>query len=420
MKKNKIKLLSLSIFLSIIFSQMPQDVIATEFEGQESKYYSLCIANELSKNDKKICEEFNNYLSKRNTKLQNELQESKNNKRDAKQNIEQLKVEISKIDEQVDEINKEIEYFENAIINLENQIYDKEELLKDRMYSVQSLMNSNAFLQYIFDAENLVDFFSRQSAITELLEYDNELIDVIRNAKEDLEKQKETLDLSKQNLESKQYEQRVLQQDYIRQLEAYDEVINKTSEQISATQESMDLLNRNIEAITQASNESYVEGIVNATPNEPVYERDNNGNIIDVNNSDMGIKIANMALSRQGYMYVWGGAHSMNAIMNPNHTEFDCSGLVNWAFYQSGINIGIQYTGSLVYMGKKVEKGHLQAGDIILFSDNGDISGVHHVGIYIGNNQMVHAPTTGRPVQVANLGTSYWQREWFVARRLHD
>ena len=110
----------------------------------------------------------------------------------------------------------------------------------------------------------------------------------------------------------------------------------------------------------------------------------------------------------------------MSEVKNPNQTKFDCSGLVCWAHYQCGVNIGVQSTKwNLATAGKSVSKANIQAGDIILFSDNGAFSGVHHVGIYIGDNKMVHAPSTGKPVQVADLSYSYWQNEWYTCRRLY-
>ena len=118
-------------------------------------------------------------------------------------------------------------------------------------------------------------------------------------------------------------------------------------------------------------------------------------------------------------MYVWGGCHSMSEIANPNHTAFDCSGLVNWAYYQSGVNIGSNNTKSLASKGVSVSRNNMQAGDIILFSSNGSTSGIHPVGIYIGGGNMVHAPQTGKPVQVADRGYSYWQKEWYDVRRLY-
>ena len=109
----------------------------------------------------------------------------------------------------------------------------------------------------------------------------------------------------------------------------------------------------------------------------------------------------------------------MSQIANPNWTKFDCSGLVNWAHYQAGVNIGSNTTKTLCNVGTQVDRGSMQAGDIILFSSNGSYSGVHHVGIYIGGNRMVHAPSSGKPVQVATLGINYWQKEFYQARRCY-
>jgi peptidoglycan DL-endopeptidase CwlO len=91
------------------------------------------------------------------------------------------------------------------------------------------------------------------------------------------------------------------------------------------------------------------------------------------------------ALSRQGDLYVWGAA-------GPD--EFDCSGLVVWAYAQEGISLP-HYTGSLWDEGVHVSREDLQPGDLVFFFP--DIS---HVGIYIGDGLMVDAPSTGQVVQV--------------------
>lgn len=61
----------------------------------------------------------------------------------------------------------------------------------------------------------------------------------------------------------------------------------------------------------------------------------------------------------------------------------------------------------------------MQAGDIILFSKNGSASGIHHVGIYIGGGNMVHAPQTGDVVKIASLSSGYYQANWYDVRRLY-
>jgi len=91
------------------------------------------------------------------------------------------------------------------------------------------------------------------------------------------------------------------------------------------------------------------------------------------------------ALEKVGDPYVWAAA-------GPN--EFDCSGLVVWAYAQEGISLP-HYTGDLWNIGEHVSENDLQPGDLVFFY--ADIS---HVGIYIGNGLMVDAPQTGEDVKV--------------------
>lgn len=148
-------------------------------------------------------------------------------------------------------------------------------------------------------------------------------------------------------------------------------------------------------------------------------QEDDNDEIVVGEGSEIGVKIAKKALTRIGYMYLWGGCHTMEEVRNPNQTRFDCSGLVCWAHYQNGIDIGVANTKLLSRMGKKVNKADLSVGDIILFSSNKSYAGIHHVGIYIGNNQMVHAPQDGVPVQIARIDSPFFTNEYYAARRLY-
>jgi peptidoglycan DL-endopeptidase CwlO len=91
------------------------------------------------------------------------------------------------------------------------------------------------------------------------------------------------------------------------------------------------------------------------------------------------------AMSRRGDPYVWGAA-------GPD--EFDCSGLVVWAFAQVGISLP-HYTGDLWNSGVHVPRSALQPGDLVFFY--ADIS---HVGIYLGDGLMVDAPDFGQDVEV--------------------
>ena len=105
----------------------------------------------------------------------------------------------------------------------------------------------------------------------------------------------------------------------------------------------------------------------------------------------------------------------MSEIKDPNHTRFDCSGLVSWAYYQAGADIGSNTCSTLLKKGRTITYEQLQAGDIILYSNPSE--GVHHVGIYIGGDKIVHAPRTGKPVQTVN---ARWSSETMIYKRLLD
>ena len=106
-----------------------------------------------------------------------------------------------------------------------------------------------------------------------------------------------------------------------------------------------------------------------------------------------------LALSKVGSPYRWGAT---------GPSSFDCSGLVNWAFEQSGIEVP-RTSRALSQVGAPVSRDDLQPGDLVFF-----YSPVSHVGIYIGDGQMVHASTSGKPVAVSSIDG----RQYNSARRL--
>jgi cell wall-associated NlpC family hydrolase len=97
------------------------------------------------------------------------------------------------------------------------------------------------------------------------------------------------------------------------------------------------------------------------------------------------------ALTRIGSPYVWGGS-------GPN--QFDCSGLVMWAFQQAGISLP-HSSQALAHGGQPVSMDEMQPGDLVTY-----YSDASHVGIYIGDGMMVHASTYGTPVRVAPVNNA--------------
>jgi len=97
-----------------------------------------------------------------------------------------------------------------------------------------------------------------------------------------------------------------------------------------------------------------------------------------------------------GIPYVYAGADPI--------TGFDCSGLTMYVYEQLGIHL-LHWTGYQIHEGMPVPRWALQPGDLVFFYDEGGVPG--HVGIYIGNNQFIHAPHTGDVVKISSLDAHY-------------
>lgn len=108
-----------------------------------------------------------------------------------------------------------------------------------------------------------------------------------------------------------------------------------------------------------------------------------------------------------GYPYVWGGS-------SPS-TSFDCSGFVSWVINHSGWDVGRLGAQGLCNICTPVSSANVKPGDLVFFTGTYDTPGVSHVGIYVGNNMMIHC---GDPISYANLNSSYWQSHFYCYGRL--
>lgn len=111
-----------------------------------------------------------------------------------------------------------------------------------------------------------------------------------------------------------------------------------------------------------------------------------------------------------GYPYVWGGS-------SPS-TSFDCSGFVSWVVNHSGWSVGRLGAQGLYNICTPVSAANVQPGDLVFFWHTYDApnpNGVTHVGIYVGNGQMIHC---GDPISYANINTNYWTQHFYAFGRM--
>ncbi len=128
-------------------------------------------------------------------------------------------------------------------------------------------------------------------------------------------------------------------------------------------------------------------------------------------NPEVGNRIGNIAKQYQGSPYKYGGT---------TPAGFDCSGYTSYVYKKAGIEI--PRTTSLQYSsGSSVAKSDLKKGDLIFFMRwplIGMILSPSHVGIYVGNNKFIHAPSTGEKIRHDSLNNSYWKNRFKGARDL--
>ena len=116
-----------------------------------------------------------------------------------------------------------------------------------------------------------------------------------------------------------------------------------------------------------------------------IFQKTGHYPITSVQGSSIGVQALNHALTRIGDPYVWAAA---------GPSEFDCSGLVMWAYAQIGIHL-LHFTGDQWNEGEHIPRSELEPGDLVFFYPT-----ISHVGLYVGNGLMVDAPSTGQLVQI--------------------
>ncbi len=126
--------------------------------------------------------------------------------------------------------------------------------------------------------------------------------------------------------------------------------------------------------------------------------------------TDRAANLAVEAMSLIGIHYRRGGTSPQNGL--------DCSGLVRYVFREANGTELPRTSAEMSKVGEQVDKSQLQPGDLVFF--NTLKRTFSHVGIYLGDNKFIHAPSSGGTVRIESMDLAYWKARFNGARRIPE
>lgn len=333
-------------------------------------------------------------------------------------NIDEKNNEIKNIEKKIDELHDEMEV-------LQDQLEEQQELYGKRIRAIYK-NGTPGYIDVILNSSSFSDLLSNLKATSKIMNLDKEMMDKVVDGQNEIKEKQESLneDINKiqalketLNEELKSFEEKkaaqeplVAEAENVKKSIAVDLAANERlmigylKDVVNDPNSSKESLNNAITALREIRKQitlidsEVVDLIENAKAKvkrieiqEANADRGNGGSSWTGNASEKVNQIMSIAYSLQGKPYVYGAS-------GPN--TFDCSGYTQYVFGKAGISLS-RTTFTQVKEGRAVSYSEARAGDLVFF---GSPSSPHHVGIYIGGGQYIHAPRTGDVVKISSLG----------------
>lgn len=325
-------------------------------------------------------------------------------------------VEINKTQTLISATQTRISDLSGEIDTAQAELSDRKSVLREQLIELQkkstNSVSGNVYVDFVLSSDDFTDLISRSFAVNKLNKANKDAMDAVDAAKQKLAGLKDEqvskaaqlvatkakLVTEKDNLVSVKTSAEAAQVSLQTQLEDNKDALAglqteldqasaavKAAAEAQAKQEAADKAAAAAKAVKTAS-AAKVTATVTTTNN-------NKGNSSSATPSIPSVSGGSIASNAARYIdvpYVWGGA---------SPAGFDCSGLIWYAAKQAGIDLP-RVSQAQSTLGTYVSVNNLQAGDLVFW---GGVGSAHHVGIYIGNGQYIHAPTTGQNVKVGTL-----------------
>lgn len=369
--------------------------------------------------------------------VKNEFKEKQAKYNDLVEKVQVLDNEISNLvskinenNDQIDGINSEIENVNKEIEQIKSNIDEQEEVLGERLREIYKSGGQASYISILFSADSFSDLISKIDNAKTLINLDKKVVNELGESKNNLDnkvnslqekaKKIETLNSEikekKEETDAKKAEQQVVLEEAKVEKEDFEkkniipietEAVSPWIEQATNSNNTADTINSAISMLStykqQLQSQQVIESVDNAISKAKsiIAEKDKQKQKAASTNRgiDTGVTASGDANNLVEYAkrfikvpYVWGGT---------TPSGFDCSGFTSYVYRNAaGINIG-RTTYEQINAGREVSRNELQPGDLVFPHDG-------HVGIYVGNGQMIHAPRTGDVVKIAPV-YKFWR-----------
>jgi peptidoglycan DL-endopeptidase CwlO len=314
---------------------------------------------------------------------------------------------VQKLNEQIQTQEGKIEQAKVDIEQAEKDLDTHKQLYAERLKSIQAEGKTSVatYAEFLLTSDDLSQFLTRFTAISMIIEKDTDMMNTLeekqlalKTAKErlqtelaDLNKSKEQVAAEQKNIQEDQAQAERILAEERNSLQGMENELAAQQEAERQAQIAREEAARQArEAAASATAQTSGSSASSGTPSIPV----------NVPASGSASDLISYSMKFLGVPYVWGGS---------TPSGFDCSGFTSYVFKNSvGISLP-RVSRDQQRVGTAVSLNAVQPGDLIFRG-----SPAHHVGIYIGNGQYIHAPQTGDVVKIA----SYNPAKWTNARRV--
>ncbi len=320
-----------------------------------------------------------------------QVQQKKSELQKVKKELDEIDARLDMIVEDYNEARYKLSKTRSALRKVEASLKENEEKLGVRKRALASrvrgiyMSGDMSALELVFGTRSLDEFVRSMRYVSLLIKYDAQLLREIKELKAENEKKREELLKKKKEEEALvarlASKKKIIENELRKRNELYQKIKGEIASLEAAEARRQEELRRAYLSNRTSSAKTKSYRVSRGGPR---------GNVVSI------------ALAQLGKPYRWGAA-------GPN--AFDCSGLVVYCFAKIGISLP-HSSRALYRCGTPVSRSELRPGDLVFFARRGRI---HHVGIYVGNGNYIHAPHTGAVVRINSLSS---HRGYAGARRI--